>query len=225
MDEAEAAYRRAIALDEEHRPDDPALAISYNNLTGVHWKREEFAEAEPLLQRARDIALEAHGELSPKYALRTNSLGALYGNWADRPGERHRRAEARRLHEEAIRIAWAVLGERHPNVSQYLHNLAMLEAREERFAAAADLELRACAIMLSLGALEHPDTQQRLQHVGLFWERSGQQDRAARLQAGDFSDLLPEIAEVERLMHDWVAEDPVSRHFGLPPFAEHKGTL
>ncbi|MEM8821229.1 MAG: hypothetical protein AAGE90_17180 [Pseudomonadota bacterium] len=79
--------------------------------------------------------------------------------------------------------------------------------------------------MLSLGTLEHPLTQQRLQHLLHDWERSGQQDRAARLRAGDPSDLLPEIAEVERLMRDWVAEDPENRHFGPPPFAEHNGKL
>lgn len=37
----------------------------------------------------------------------------------------------------------------------------------------------------------------------------------------DGSDLVPEIAEVERSIQARVAEDPETRHFGPPPFAEH----
>ena len=58
-----------------------------------------------------------------------------------------------------------------------------------------------------------------------FWDKSGQGARAARLRAGDGSDLAPEIDAVEAAMRDWVAEDPEARHFGPPPFAEHQGKL
>jgi hypothetical protein len=52
-----------------------------------------------------------------------------------------------------------------------------------------------------------------------MWQRSGQPDKAARLEAGDPSDLLPVIAQIEQEHRAWVAEDPKNRHFGPPsPF-------
>ncbi|MEM1385317.1 MAG: tetratricopeptide repeat protein, partial [Pseudomonadota bacterium] len=221
--EAEETFKKAIEIEEGLlRPKDPALAIRYNNLAEVYWKQERFADAEPLFQRALEVRRAAHGENSAEAAGSTNALGALYDGWAEVPGEEHRRAEATRLKEEAIRIARAVRGERHPDVSNYLHNRAVLLDRQQKFAEAAELELRAVAIQLSLGLLSHLLTQQRIQHLLLYWERSGQAANAERLRGGDGSLLVPEIAEVERLMQDWVAEDPENRHFGTPPFEEHR---
>ncbi len=122
----------------------------------------------------------------------------------------------------ALRIARPVRGERHPQVSDYLHNLAVLRAGQHDYAPAAEQELRAVAIMLSLGLMEHPHTQQRIGHLLRYWQRSGQGARAERLRRDDEAEL-PEILEVERLMRDWVAEDPENRHFGPPPFEVHQG--
>jgi len=75
--------------------------------------------------------------------------------------------------------------------------------------------------MLSLGLLEHPNTQQFLNHLLHFWDASGQGDNEERL--GKL--LVPEIAAVEAAMRDWVAEDRENRHFGPPSFAEHQGRM
>ena len=222
LDEAERGFLRVLEIQEKLLdPGEPSLAITLNNLGYVYLKRKNFARAEPLFQRALAIGKESHGELSPQVALRTNSLGALYDNWAEQPGEAARRAEAQRLQEEAVRIARAVRGERHPDVSAYLHNFAVLLERQGELAGAAARELRAAAIMLSLGLLEHPDTQQCLNHLLDFWDKSGQGANKERLD-----ELLgPEIDAVEAEMQTWVAEDPEHRHFGPPPFAEHQGKL
>ena len=164
---------------------------------------------------------DAHGELSPEHAALTNSLAALYDDWAEQPGEAARRAEAQRLQDEALRIARAVRGERHHEVSHCLHNLAVLLARQGDVAGAAERELRAVAIMLSLGLLEHPHTQQRIAHLLQYWDESGQGANKERL--GEL--LGPEITAVEAEMDAWVAEDPKNRHFGPPPFGEHRGKL
>lgn len=220
LDEAEAAFLRVIEIGERLLdPDDPVLAIHKNNLGRVYSTRQDFARAEPLLQRALEIGKMPANDGTYNVAGGANALGALYDDWAELPGEAHRRAEARRLQEEAIRIARAVRGERHPEVSAYLHNLAVLLERQEDYAGAAEHELRAVAIMLSLGLLEHPHTQQRIDHLFAFWERSGQGASAEALGQR----VVPEIAEVERLMHAWVAEDPENRHFGPPGFEEHGG--
>ena len=69
----------------------------------------------------------------------------------------------------------------------------------------------------SLDLAQHPATVRRAGYLARCWERSGQADKAARLGAGDISDLLPVIAEIEAEHRAWVAEDPEHRSFGPPP--------
>ena len=112
-------------------------------------------------------------------------------------------------------------GERHPEVSAYLHNLAVGLARQGDAAGAAERALRAVAIMLSLGLLEHPDTQRRIADLLVFWDESGQGANKGRLD-----ELLgPEIEAVEAEMQAWVAEDPEHRHLRPPPFTQHPASV
>lgn len=62
-------------------------------------------------------------------------------------------------------------------------------------------------------------TQQRIGGLLSLWERSGQDASMGAMAER----VVPEIAEVERLMHRWVAEDPENRHFGPPSFEMHHG--
>ena len=60
-------------------------------------------------------------------------------------------------------------------------------------------------------------------HLADIWQQCSQPDKAARLQKGDFSDLLPVIAQIEAEHRAWVAQDPENRHFGPPsPFASER---
>src|SRR5262249_53906851 len=94
LDEAEAAYRETLAIVEPLlTPDDPNLALTLSNLAEVHRKREQFAEAEPLLLRAAEIMKAARGEESAEYGKSLSYLGALYGNWADQAGQSAKRVQ------------------------------------------------------------------------------------------------------------------------------------
>ena len=64
--------------------------------------------------------------------------------------------------------------------------------------------------MVSLGLMEHPNTQAILNHLLHFWDEAGQGDRKEQWQEL----LVPEIVQVEAEMRNWVAEDPDNRHFG-----------
>ena len=79
--------------------------------------------------------------------------------------------------------------------------------------AANDME-RAVVIMFSLDLAQHPDTQCRARDLCECWKQSGQGDKAARLQNGDISDLIPVIKQIEAEHRAWVAMDPQNRHFG-----------
>jgi hypothetical protein len=84
--------------------------------------------------------------------------------------------------------------------------------------AAAPAE-RAMATMLSLDLARHPNTHSVASALVRIWQRSGQPDKAARLAAGDISDLLPAIAQIEAEHRAWAAEEPENRDFGPPsPF-------
>jgi len=73
--------------------------------------------------------------------------------------------------------------------------------------------------MLSLDLAQHPDTQQSVSNLIRIWQHSDQHDKAARLAAGDITDLLPVISQIEAEHRAWVAEDPENRRFGPPsPF-------
>jgi hypothetical protein len=73
----------------------------------------------------------------------------------------------------------------------------------------------------ALDLAQHPHAQSCAYNLPDYWRRSGQPDKAARLQAGDISDLLPAIAEIEAEQSAWVDQDPTKRHFGPPsPFAK-----
>jgi hypothetical protein len=77
--------------------------------------------------------------------------------------------------------------------------------------------------MLSLDLSKHPNTQQTARRLAEAWQQCGQPVKAARLQKGGYSDLLPVIAQIEAEHRAWVAEDPENRHFGPPsPFASEQ---
>jgi tetratricopeptide (TPR) repeat protein len=220
FDEAEAAYREGLALEESRLdPKDPSLAISFSNLAEVHYRRKQFAAAEPLCVRAAEVMKAAYGPNSAEYAQALSILGVLNSEWANEPGHATRRAQAEEYITLALAISRAILGTRHPAVATRHHNLAALRSDTGDWATAAAEEERATAISLSLDLAQHPHTHERIADLATFWQQSGQTDKARRLRAGDISDLIPAIALIEAEHRTWVAEDPRDRNFGPPsPF-------
>jgi tetratricopeptide (TPR) repeat protein len=226
MEEAKAAALRSLEIKERLLgPGDPEVAITLNNLACVLIENDEFARAEPLMIRAADIDRKANGPESVQYSWRLVAVGVLYGRWAQQTGELTRLPEAKRLVEEALQIVRVKYGERHPDVSHCCHNLATISIMRGDLAGATSHETRAVAIDLSLDLSVHPETQQRIGQLVELLSQGGEGPRVARLRVGEIADLLPEIAAVEAEMQAWVAEDPDNRHFGPPPFAEHKGKM
>ncbi len=219
--DAENAHREALEIKEARlAADDSKLAITLNNLAELHRKRKDFTQAEMLLIRAAEIMKAAHGPGSAEYGTSLSNLGALYGDWANEPSRAARRTQEETYTTQALAVTRAAQGERHPHTAIRRKNLATLKAHLGDWPGAAAEVERSTAIMLSLDLADHPSTKQRTSELALCWQHSGQSDKAARLQKGDFSDLLPVIAQIEAEHRAWVAEDPENRHFGPPsPFA------
>ncbi|HSF96702.1 MAG TPA: tetratricopeptide repeat protein [Thermohalobaculum sp.] len=214
LDRAEETHEWVLNV-EQNRPSAnlPTLAISCLNFGKLYWRRGKYNQAESLIIRAMEINTTTFGKNSVQYSRAAGALGMLYDDWAEQPGEEWRRAEAENLKDEALQIARAMLGERHPDVSHCLSSRAILAERKGDAALAAALELRAVAIMNSLQRLEHWSTQNMVNHLFHCWEQIGQRDKISRL-----NDVLrPEIEAVEAAMWSWVAKDPENRSFGPPP--------
>jgi tetratricopeptide (TPR) repeat protein len=221
LKEAEKAYREALEIKELRLAANlPSLAITLSNLAVLHLRRKDFLEAEALLLRVVEIDKAAHGIDSAAYGTSLGNLDSLYDEWAEQSGDVEKRRKAEHYSRQALTVTQAARGERHPETAIRHHNLAILKARLGDWADAASEAERAGAIMLSLDLAEHPHTQEWAAALVHFWQQSGQFDKAARLQSGDFSDLLPVIVQVEAEHRAWIAKDPKNRHFGPPsPFA------
>ena len=93
LDEAEAAYRQALEIEEPRLdPNDPSLAITLLNLAGVFARRKEFPAAEPLHLRAAKIMKAPHGAEFAEYGVALGNLGALYDEWAEYSGDAEKEA-------------------------------------------------------------------------------------------------------------------------------------
>ena len=218
-EEAEASYLKVIKIEEElFSSDHPNLAIRRHNLGEVYYQQKQFDKAEEQVKRALDIEIAHYGKISHNAASSQNALGAIYDDWAEQPGQAHRREQAKGLNQQAIDTARQVRGERHPKVSQYLHNLSILYERLEDLKKAVELERRASAIMLSLDLIEHPLTLQRLNVLHGYLEKAGAKIEPQAL----LSFVVPDILTVEVEMLKWVKADPDNRHFGPPSFFADK---
>jgi tetratricopeptide (TPR) repeat protein len=224
LEEAEQTYRKALEIEEPRLgADDPSLAITLSNLAAVHVYRKNFVDAEKSLLRAAKIHKEANGPDSAEYGTSLGNLDALYDEWAEHSGDVEKRRKAERFSSQALVVTRAARGERNPSTANRHYNLAVLNARLGNSQGAASEAERAIATMLSLDLAEHPNTRTFAGYLAQIWQQSGQPDKAARLQSGDFSGLLPIVAQVEAEHRAWIAKDPENRHFGPPsPFASKR---
>jgi tetratricopeptide (TPR) repeat protein len=138
--EAEALYRRALAINEaRYGPVHPRVAIDLNNLALVLLDRELVGEAEPLFCRALTIFETSHGTDDPQLAAVLSNLGnLLYAA--------NRLEEAEPLYRRALAIDEANHGPDHPEVGKRLSNLAVLLNATNRLDEAELLVRRALAI-------------------------------------------------------------------------------
>lgn len=220
LGEAEETYKESLAIKETFLElKDPRIATTQSNLAEVYLKRKQFSQAEELLLRAAENTMTAFGEKSGEYGTRLSNLGALYGSWADEPGETQKAELAEKYSTRALDVTRAARGTRHPETRNRYGNLAIMRAnRNDWRGAIAELE-RKIATMMSLDLSQHSDLPHDLAILSYCWRRIDEPDKAARLDGGDISDLLPVIAQIESEHRAWAAEDPDNRHFGPPsPF-------
>ena len=76
-------------------------------------------------------------------------------------------------------------------------------------------------VLVSLGLIENPLTQERLSDLYYLLEQAG-----VKIERQDLLDfVIPEILTVEVEMFKWVKADPENRHFGPQSFFADKPKL
>ena len=153
--------RRNLGL--EHH----AVATSLNNLALLYSNQGQYAQAEPLYQRALEIQEKALGPEHPAVATSLNNLAGLYHNQGQ-----HARAEL--LYQRALAVREKALGPEHPDMANSLNNLALLYCNQGRFAAAESLYQRALEIQEKALGPEHPDVATSLNNLALLYDNQDQ---------------------------------------------------
>ena len=169
-DPREGAGPRASRHGHEPRQSRGALRV-----TGA------YAQAEPLLKRARAIREKALGPEHPDTATSLNNLAGLYRAMGDY-------AQAEPLYQRALAIREKALGPEHPDTATSLNNLAGLYEGTGAYAQAEPLFKRALAIVEKALGPEHPDTATSLNNLAGLYQAMGDYTQAEPLfkrRAGD----------------------------------------
>jgi tetratricopeptide (TPR) repeat protein len=195
------------------------LAIT---LAGLYWAREQYAQAEPLVQRSLQIYEAALGKDHPHVADSVTGLALLYA-------EMGRYAQAEPLVQRSLRIYEAKLGKDHPEVARCLNILADLYLDLRQYAQAEPLCQRSLQIRESQLGKDHPNVAESLMTFAELFEATGQPgpaadmaDRARRLARRHALRVLPALSEPEQgdfLRH----KDKASWHEALSLGLSHPG--
>lgn len=146
--EAEATFKRALAMKERVAPNDgKELARSLNNLAGVLRFVGRYDEAEPAYVRA----IAAASAASDGSVIDDVNIGIMTDNLAVLYLIKGAPAKAEPLHRRAIQIFEARLGPEHPTTGVGVGNLAELFRQLGRLDEALPLYERAHAILRKAG--------------------------------------------------------------------------
>jgi tetratricopeptide (TPR) repeat protein len=201
--EAEANYRRAIAIIERVAPEDTQLPGLLNNLASVYSDQENWAAAEPVHRQALALRRKLLGDDHPQTTMSLNNFGWML--YRGSGGDQAKLAEAESLLREALERRERVLGPDHPEVALTLNNLGLLALDQGRLAEAEPWIERGLAIREQKLSAEHRNTGQSLFALGRLRALQGRPAeaepllrRALAILAKSPSPFYPAAADARR---------------------------
>jgi eukaryotic-like serine/threonine-protein kinase len=138
-DEADAAYRRALRIDERSPADSAEMANDLMGLGMVSLQRKQYAPAETLMKRSIAVQEQHLGPDHSDVAASLNNLGALY--WST-----ERYADALLTYERVRKIFERTLEPSHPYLATAYSNIAETYWKLGRLAEAESLFHRSLAM-------------------------------------------------------------------------------
>jgi tetratricopeptide (TPR) repeat protein len=176
---ARAYHERALSIRQAVLGvDHPETARSLTEIGKALLFYGDVALARPYFERALAIQQAQLGDHSDT-ATTLNHLGFLFQR-------QEHLAEARRCHEQALRIRRSVLGSEHPAVVESLCNLAYIEYAEGNLDAAHILLQQALNVQRKATGDDHPETARVLNNLGQLLLAQGKLEEAE----GIFSQAL-----------------------------------
>ena len=205
--EAETSLRMALELAEQFRNGEYLVGTSLNNRALLYHEQGEYADAEPLYQRALAIREKALGPEHPQVAQTLNNLAGLYreqGKYAKAEPLYQRSldilevaanlndlallyhnqgkyAEAEPLYQRALVIAEKTMGPEHPQVAANLNNLAGLYRDQGKYAEAEPLYQRSLDILEKALGPEHLQVAASLNNLAALNHNQGKYAEAEPL--------------------------------------------
>jgi len=170
--DAEPVLRRALELEEQHRPPTHHfISIRLNNLAMVLRDTNRLADAVPLLRRALAIVEGDPNLDASSLAISISNLG----NVLARLGQND---EAERLLRRALSLFESSVGLMHPYVSIALSRLSVLLNVTNRIDEAVKLARRALIITENCFNQEHPHLATDLNNLAVLLKNAGMLDEA-----------------------------------------------
>lgn len=176
--DAQRKFEAALRLAEQFSPQDPRLGKSLNDLAAVYYAQQDFARAEPLLERSLAAIEQALGPDDPDVAQSLKNLAALHYLQGDYD-------EAEPLLQRSLIIWEEALGPEHPYVATVLSNLGGLYQAQNRYDEAEPLLERSLAIWEKQLGPDHPAVAQSRQLL---------EQLAAARSAAERGDTPPQLA-------------------------------
>jgi Tfp pilus assembly protein PilF len=160
--EAEAAAKELVKHTEA-RAD--ATSADYpralERLANVYFEEHKYAEAEPLLLKAKSI-LEKQLPGHPYLADCLVDLAELYN-------DQGKYSDAQPLLQQALSIRQSALGSEHSDVAECLTDIAYIDAQQNKSTEAENAYKRALDIKSKTVGKEHPDYAKALDKLGLLY--------------------------------------------------------
>jgi len=186
-DEAEAAYREALAI--ERRLNDPEAATTLNNLAVLVTQQGRNEEGAALLGEMVEDLRRREGPA----AAYQRSFALM--NWAGALSNLGRADSALALYREGVASFVETLGEEHPETIAAQTSLAFHLHRMERFDDAGQIAARALVTAEDVLGLEHPYTAYAQNVSGMTYCDGGAPERGAPLLRASLTTrraMLPE---------------------------------
>jgi CHAT domain-containing protein/tetratricopeptide (TPR) repeat protein len=171
--EAEALYKRSLAMNEKLNLSDPGVGDTLSGLAGLYRVLGRFADARPLLERSLAIA-KASGDDHLDVALVLDNLAQLYD-------DQGRYAEAELLYKRSVRILEQARGADDALLATALNNLAGVYIRQERVAEAETFIKRSLEIREKKLDPRHPAMGTSLNNLGEVRRAQGRDAEAEAL--------------------------------------------
>ena len=224
FDKAEAYVREALKLFEAMGlpEDDIDYLRTLQGLAEILAINRDFVESEKYFTKIERIVTNRCGGQSMERGLILNSFGELYNRWFRATNDISYFAKAMSCAKDALAIAREIYGERHPTTANRIYFYAHKDIIARNWKGLAAQFEKAVAIMLSLRLPNHPLMRGFGESLVFAWRQSGASAKITRFQAGDLSDLLPAIRQVEADQTAWVARDPENRRFVPESFFERQ---